>query len=429
MSTDPYAPDYTQVPYYKARAFYQPALGMEALNVLKALVATPKIKCGGVVVQQLDPASGEVLYDLTPFVVNGGNNTVTKDCTAEVSTSLNLEFSNLNLQWGSAQVLVTMLLKSEWYEAGQYQGFPLGVYVLTSPSVNLQPGSIVPVTGYEKTYLLQSSLPDSVSFNSGSTYLAGVTKMFVQAGLLVSGQPLNTVCNYPGAWASKTLPTTVSYALFGDTTATATFLDAVNGLLLASGMQPLYCDQLGNYTISPLPTPAAATPAWTFAGSVTEWSDPAFPSSSDCVVSDTDRSISRDVYGVPNEWYFIQQGLTVAPSHNDGRDGRYVVENTVVQPSDQTSVGRVLRSTQFINASGQADLIAQGNAIVQAQLAKSEAITFNSTGWPVAWQYDVFRYTDQTLPATDVRKVQCQGFTLPLDGSEMQWTTLVVGPS
>lgn len=419
------APDYTQVPGYVAPSVYYPALGTEALTILLGLVACNDLRYG-IEVFEVDN-SGAVLFDLTPFVVQAGNNTVTKDCTAEITTTVALEFSDLTLQWGSTLVQVYQLVSSNAFNAGQVYGFPVGCYVVTSPDIDLQPNSTTPVTGYEKTYLLQSSLGDSVTFAQTSTFSAGVKAMMVAAGLMSSGAALSTVADFPGDWSTKQLSVDLSYALFGDSTATTTYLDVINALLAASGCQPLFCDQLGNFQIVYLPVPANQSNQWTFSGSATDYSLANFPFSSDCVVSDTDRKINRDVYNVPNQWVFVQQGLGAPPSHNDGSDGRYVVNNTMRQPSDQTSVGRILRSTQFLNASGPADLVAQGDAIVTAQLSQGETITFSSTAWPVAWQYDVFRYTDATLPSPAVRKVQSQGFTLPLDGSMMSWSTVVVG--
>lgn len=395
-------------------SIYTPALGAESAAVLAAIAQTNQVNYD-FGADQVD-LFGAVIGDLTPYMVRDGNAVITRDCTVEVAGSLVCTLDH-ELVWGRDLVAPYMLVSSAEYQSGQQQRFNLGHYVATSPDTGLQTRSAHSVTGYEKLYLMQNQLGDSYLAAATTTYSASVLALMIAAGVIPSGGALADYVSFPGDWSTKTLPSDLAWPLDGTGT---TYIAAINQLLKASGQQPLFTDQNGRYTVAPLPVPRTQGQQWTFAGT-----DTAFGSTTSRIVSNSTRNIRRDVYNVPNQWVFIQQGLSFAPVEGSGQ---YTVNNTGTPPADQTTVGRILRSVQFLTASGQDDLKAQGDAIVTAQLAQAEQITLQSAPWPAAWQYDVFLYTDAALPITNVRKVQSQQWRLQLEGGWMDWTTLVVAP-
>jgi hypothetical protein len=102
------------------------------------------------------------------------------------------------------------------------------------------------------------------------------------------------------------------------------------------------------------------------------------------------------------------------------------VNNVAQPPSGQAFVGRVIRSSQYLTASGQADLKTQGDAIAQAAMMQAEQINLATTPWPVGRNFDVFYFWHEDLPFDPQRVCQAQSWTLPLWGGTMAWQANVV---
>lgn len=368
------------------------------------------------------------LEDITPYVVtNATTPTVKHDSTQDgVQTTLNFTYRRPSeLQWGNARIKVFMLVRCDGVNGGQWFRFPRGVYVVTSPNRDLQDPLSREVSGYDKLYLLMSEQADSMSWGPGTYYQDAVADCFIAAGLIATRVDFSTIADSSGGWASKQIPSGQfrSYALSGSA---QTYLSIVNALLADSGEQNLFVDFNGRYQVSDLPVPNSAALLWTW---VADQAAQAFVTSGDYrakIVLRANRAYNGDVYNQPNQFVFIDSNLTFTPTHTDGSDGMYVVNNTLTPPSDQTTVGRVIAHHEWLDASGTADLIAQGDAYVTKALGAIETITLQTDPWCVGWHYDVFLYADSALPGASTRRLQVQTWTLPLTGAPMEWETNVV---
>jgi hypothetical protein len=209
-----------------------------------------------------------------------------------------------------------------------------------------------------------------------------------------------------------------------------TFIDIINELLKASGCLPLYTDRYGKFTITLRTDPKATTPLFV-AGRTRTAFNPDF-ARTEMVVSDG-ATYTNDLWNVPNQFVFIQSGLTFDPVEGSGQ---FTINNSISDPthyrpgSDQETIGRIIRSVQHLSASGQTDLVTQGEAIYADRFATVETISLRTAPWPCAGHLDVFRYCDDKLPRTPLRKVQAKSWDLTLTGlAEMNWGTAVVSDS
>lgn len=377
--------------------------------------------------------SERFLEDITPYVVVNSSNTPTvkHDSTTDgVQTTLNFTYRRPDeLKWGSARIKVFMLVQCDGVSSGQWFRFPRGVYVVTSPNRDLQDSISREVTGYDKLSLLMSEQADSMSWNAGTFYQDAVADCFIAAGLINSRGDFGTIANSSGGWADKQIPSGQfrSYALNG---AAQTYLSIINALLADSGEQNLFTDFNGTFQVADLPTPGDDALVWTW---VADQAAQASVTSGDYrgkAVLRAGRTYNGDVYNQPNQFVFIDTNLTFTPTHTDGSDGMYVVDNFTIPPSDQITVGHVITHHEFLDASGTADLIAQGDSFVTKALSAIETISFSTSPWCVGWHYDVFLYADSALPGPfNTRRLQAQSWTLPLTGAPMEWETNVVSTS
>lgn len=370
--------------------------------------------------------AGTELEDLTPYLVKVGGSpaSITHDSTAEAPGKLTFGISKA-LQWGFDRVQPVALIAAPSYAGGAWQGFPCGIFVVTSPGRdNLDHDASYAVTGWDRVYLLQSDPQKSLTFAAGSTYLAAVQAVFRDSGALGVSAALSTIATYPGDWASKTLPGPLSFPAGGGDTRVA----IINRLLAASGQRPLYTDPTsGRWVIESVPTPATQPLLWRWQASAvpnppTALGDTGFPDRK--IVRYSQQSYAGDVYNAPNRWVFIQSGLSFQPVEGSGQ---YTVNNTTTPPTDQATVGRIIVKAVTLDASGQTDLKTQGDRIVADDLASFEKITVRTAPWPAAGHYDVFWFIHQALPTSPIRRVQAQQWTLPLEGGPMEWATNVVG--
>lgn len=369
-----------------------------------------------------------VVTELTPYLVRTTSGQVTGqvafDSTLDIPESCAFDLQGIVLQWGSALVSLSYLVRSPYYAGGVWQEFPIGVYVCTSPQADLQDTTVAQVTGSGKNYLLGSAVSQSFSFQTGFSFTSAVRDVLRAAGVLGSTATLASLVNYNADWGVKTVTTTQGILNYAPSD-NWTYLGIVNDLLKMSGQQPLYTDPLGQWTIDANYSPSTQSSlidliGAAYTGAPANWQY-------DSQVSDDTRTYTADVTGVVNQWIFIQSGLTFQPTGTDGSNGRYVVNNTTTPPSDQNTVGRVITEVDYLDATGQADLVSQGNSIVQTALAGAEVFDIDTMPNPGFWYYPVFRYFDGRLPRTSIRKLQDQRWTLPLDGEMMTHEAWTVG--
>lgn len=371
------------------------------------------------------------LVDITEGLLYSDSDSVQWDSTSEVQDSCTFSYRG-SLQWGSDIVVLYQLIRSTRYNAVNglvpeaWCRFPIGYFIVTTPGYDdLDIADFHQVTGYGKNYLLQNGLTDAYPFAIGDTYLDAITALFIASGALDPAGDLTDICDYPNDWATKTLAQPYNFTAED----TDSYLAGINQLLAASGARNIYVHPAtGRWVIEFIPaTTPNPPPRWWWAGSAVD-SDPYERITEDelkiaAIVQHANR-YSGDVYNVPNQWVFIQNGLTFQPIEGSGM---YTVNNLGTPPSDQNSVGRVIRSTQYLDATDQADLEKQGDAIVQTELSTAEQFTITSAPWPVGRNFDVFYFAHGALPFDSLRLVQAQQWELPIWGKPMTWTANAIG--
>lgn len=366
--------------------------------------------------------AGTVIQDLTYYLNKNDSDEIRYDSTADIQEDLTITFGQeVSLRWGSAKLAVYQLIKSAAYNTthgyvpGTWLRFALGHYVVTTPGFDdMDAADVRAVHGYGKNYLLQTMPRNSFAFDYATTYKAAIQTIFIAAGLVTTN--LSEVALFPGSWP-QTLPSPRNYPVSGN----MTYLDIVNELLKASGCRPLSVRRDGMWWIEFIPKPIKQDLRWTWAASA--------GTTADVNVKAVLRHKSRftgDVYAVPNQWVFTQAGLGFEPTGSDGSNGLYIVNNTTIAPSDQTSVGRIITVTQDLQASGQTELVSQGDEIVADALRGTEQISLDTAPWPSAGHYDVFTVAHTSFPDNPIRRVQAQSWALPLWGQPMTWQCFAV---
>jgi hypothetical protein len=353
-------------------------------------------------VEQLAPNLA-VVGDLSSDVSGG---TVHRDMTQAVHGTVDLTVSR-QLAWGYDRVRPYMLLTSR--TAGVTAArFNLGVYLMTTPSAPLAESPIsYAVTGFDQLHILQDTIGDSYAVAAGSSVLAAVETALLAAGVAA---PILLDSSASG----KTLATDMTWPV--TSSSSPQWVTIVNDLLATVAYQPVWCDWDGNFRSGPYVDPSARASEWTF---------PVGHPTLGIVLAD--RSVTNDVWGAPNWWRFVQSGLSYQPAEGAGQ---YTVQNVSTGASSQASVGRVVHApVQFLNATDQASLQAQGDAIVAAAKRSTEVVTVKLSPFPVAWHDDVVTYSDGALGAD--RKGNCTAWVLPLDWSSsataMDYTMQTVG--
>jgi len=322
--------------------------------------------------------------------VSGG--TIHRDNYADVHGTVDLTISR-ELAWGRDRVRPYMLLSSATAGVTACR-FNLGVFLLTTPDRPLDQLPVTySVTGYDQLHLLQDNIGDSYSVASGTNVLTAVTAVLTAAGI-TAPILLDSTASAKTLAKTRTWPQTSSDS--------PTWIGVVNDLLKAIGYAGVWCDWNGAFRATPYVLPAARPSEWTFdVGDL------------QVGIVASNRSVSNDVWGVPNWWRVIsnQDSTPIEGS------GRFTVENLDDGPSSQVSVGRVVHApVQYLDATSQADLEVQGNKIRAAAMSVPEIITARLSPFPIAGHWDRVVYSDAALGAD--RQAQCRSWSLPLDGSD-----------
>jgi len=322
---------------------------------------------------------------------------VHRDNYASVHGTVNLTISRA-LAWGKDRVRPFMLLSSG--SAGvSASRWNLGVYLLTTPDMPLAESPITySVTGFDQLHILQDFIGDSYSVAAGANVLTAV-RTALTAGGITAPVLLDTTA------AASVLSTALTFPL--TSSESPTWIQVVNGLLAAISYRGIWCDQDGAFRSGPYVNPSAAPVEWTFkVGDLITG------------IVASERTVAQDLWNAPNWWRFIQNGLTAAPVEGAGQ---YTVQNASTGLSSQASVGRTVHApVVFLDAVDQASLVAQGDARVAVDMRTTEVITAKLSPFPAAWHFDVVTYSDAALGSD--RKAQCRSWTLPLNGSDMDYT-------
>lgn len=366
-----------------------PRDGLTAEQVTAILQADALIVSAGL--EQLD-TNDQLVADITD-VLQGGE--VDRDMTATVHGSCKLTLSQA-LAWGSVRVRPYMTLTG----GGLSARWDLGVFVLTTPDNPI--GSNPPayaVSGFDKLYLLQNPIGDSYAVPAGSNVLDAVRTLLTASG--VGGAVL-----LDSTAGALTLATDMVWPLTSSDV--PTYLEVINALLAAISYIPLWADEDGAFRSSPDVLPEDRPVEFAFTAD-----DPRLS------LVGVERTLTSDMWAVPNWWRFIQNGLTAAPSEGAGQ---YTVTNTSQGATSVDRLGRTVRKVLFLDAADQDSLVAQGDAQVAADRRVSSVLKLKLGPWPPAGHRDVYSYTDAALGG--LVKVLCESWTLPLDGTlgDQVWT-------
>lgn len=316
--------------------------------------------------------------------------TVDRDSQAIIHGSVNFSITlDAPLNWGVARARPFYLLSGI--------RFNQGVYVLTTPKTNLSETPVTyDVTGFDKLYLLSTDIGDTYSVKKGANALAAISTAILAGDPTAFGK-----INLDQSAVDKTLSADMVWTQ--DEANTPTFLQVVNDILEAIGYQAIWADWDGHYRANKSLLPQDQSVEWEF--DLTDI---------DNVIVLEDRELDADQYGRPNYWKFVQSGRDTPPT---ATDGMYVVQDLEHQALLN---GRIQRKVEYLNASDQAALVAQGNAVVAEDRQLDETWALTTGALPLAWHRDVVSYIDPAL--IDARRMVGLSWTMVLDGSDMEWT-------
>jgi hypothetical protein len=325
---------------------------------------------------------------------------VARDNAAGVQGTLTMSISQA-LQWGYDRVRPYMLLSSETVGVSSVR-WNLGVFIMTTPDMPLDPSpTTYSVSGLDQNYLLQDNIQDSRSVPAGADVLTAVQAALTAAGILAPVL-LDTTA------AGKRLVTPLTWPLTSGSS--PTWLVVVNALLAAIGYLPIWTDWNGAFRSGPIIDPSLKPPEWTFKVGDLKTG-----------VVAAARTVSNDVWSSPNTWRFTQNGLGVPPVEGAGQ---YTTYNSSTGPSSIASVGARHAPVQFLDATSQADLVTQGDAIKATAMRVTEVLTLALSPFPAVWNRDTVLYSDPALGPD--RVAQCRSWSMPLDGSDMSYVLEVV---
>jgi hypothetical protein len=373
-----------------------PRDGFTAAQVTALLVAPDITVDLGV---DLLDASLNYVGDLSPDVVAAGS-VVHRNNYAPVHGTVDLTISR-QLAWGYDRVRPYVLLSS--LTAGVTGcRFNQGAYLLTTPDTLLEESpQSWKVTGYDQIHILGDFVGDSYSVAAGANVLAAVRTVLTTAG--ISGPVLLDT-----AASAKVLATVMTWPLTSSNS--PTWLKVINDLLAAISYRGIWCDWDGAFRSGPYVDPSARPSEWLFGvGDLVTG------------IVAPQRTVTNDLWGVPNWMRFIANGLTVPPVElvpgTSTHNGQYTVQNPSTGLSSQASVGRVVHAAPvFLDAVDDTSLKSQGDALFATATRVSEVISAKLSPFPLAWHFDVGVWSDSALGAD--RKVQCRSWDLPLDGPD-----------
>lgn len=358
-------------------------------------------KIGGTASLVLDPASWEAL----------GNTTLLEQWVAPGS----LSFDTTALYWGNPR---TRLRPYVVLSAGEVSAkFYLGVYVPGTPQAPMDsPEPIYTVTCYDQTAIFDVPITSAISYPSGQNVKAAIDAIFVQFRIGYNSYLFSN--EQFGLKSSSQVTVPVSWSIDSG----STYLDIINALLTMIGFYPLWADCYGTLQLTPWVDPRTAG-----IGYVLDATDP------DQNIIDPTGTWTPDVWKVPNTWIFLQNGLQVAPVEGAGQ---YTITNNNNGPNSiSRQFGRVLFSYHNLDASSQADLVTQGNAIMVQETQYGETFNLPTGPLPLVGHADVVTFTSNNIPPnmyalvaqTQQRRCNVLSWQLPLDETAMLWSLGTVG--
>ncbi len=312
------------------------------------------------------------------------------------------------LRWGIALVRPYMLLTAK----GSTVRFNVGVFTLTSPQRRVgETPETYDVTGADRltllsrqigaTYTASALLADGVT---PRTYRRALRDVFEASGL--SGALIE------GSAADSNLPKDRVWPLIGETTdpdndnTPVTYLRVVNDLLRAINFRSVYADEDGVFRCSAYQEPTVRPIEFSF-----------YAETVDTPIEE-DRTVTQDVWAVPNRWVFR---WTNAPDATAAADRVYQYDLPAGDPMSAANRGLVWTSVVDYEAASRAKLIELGDRRVASDRRVQAVYEVTVGPFPAAGHADIYLYSDPEAGAFN--KVQCVSWELDLlgDGTQMRW--------
>jgi hypothetical protein len=342
-----------------------------------------------------------VVDDITEWL-SGGN--VSRNSYAVSHGSARLMLSK-ELDWGSAIVRPYYLIAgptSSTATARAVAKFYLGAYYTEVSTDDLENSPPTwEVTGHDILSILDDAIGDAYSVAKGVAPLTRVEDILRDRGVtryLIDRSAAATVLSTPMTW---TLDDNVNW------------LFVVNQLLAAIGYRGVYSDWEGWLRCEPYIPPSDRASEWVFAVDGVS------------TIVGAALSRSRDMYDAPNRWVFYRNSGTDDVPPVDG-NGRYEYVNQLVAASSvEARNGRVITKTVGVDAATQTALVQQAQITIDADMSVTTRLTFPTSPFPLAWHFDRITLLDPRVGGA-ASEVQGSSWSLPLDGSDMEWETTVV---
>lgn len=397
--------------------------GLSAAQVASILTAADSISVDKGL--ELLNANLDVVADISEDLAGG---TISRVMDADIHGTCRLSVSRA-LTWGTDIVRPYMRMTDD--VTGLSARFNVGAYCLVTPARDMGDSvETYDVTGYDRLYLLNRPVGQSYTIPQGTTYLTAAVAVVAAAGL-----PTSAVL-FDGTARDKALPSDMTWPLQRpERDDTGQFLpghgtvfmwlDVLNDLLAAIGYRNVWADENGRFRSEPNVNPAQRSVDWTF------------DTDQRTTIVSPRRTVTRDMWQVPNRWVFIQQNRssdapapTFGPPVSDGvwartpgGDGLYTVDNLSAGPTSQSQRGLVWASVTQLDAADQATLVQQGDAQVVNDITVTTTFKVTTGPFPAAGHGDVFAYDDDVLGLQSVQAVQ---WDLDLDGADMAWQWSVI---
>ncbi len=320
--------------------------------------------------------------------------TIHSECKLSIST---------DLPWGNAIVRpyqtltgTTSPTDAELTTMKFYQG----AYFLDVQEEDLsEVPSVFDVQGLDILSILDDSIGDDYSIDTGVLYLARVEEILLSRG--ISRYHIDQDAWDKAAAAPKT------YSLDED----PTWLQVVNDCLAAIGYQGIWTDQLGEFQVRAYTTPSARAPEWVLTADVEN------------TLLTQRRKRSREFYGAPNRWVFYQSNVT-EEQPVDG-DGRYEFTNETAGETSVEARGRVITAKpQGVDVADHDSLVAYAQRVIDADMQIPTRFSIETAPLPTAWHMDRYLVSDPQIgAATDVLGVS---WSRDLSGSDMshEWSAV-----
>lgn len=265
------------------------------------------------------------------------------------------------------------------------------------------------VTGQDRLYLLDRQVGRSYVVTAGTAVLDAVRAVYGDAG--ITGFLIDSTASDVAVPVTMTWPLIPSTASSDGDSSPTTWLRIVNDLHALINYRGAWADEHGYLRSTPYVNPADQ--ASRFAFDATDLLR--------CPVGRV-RTRSQDLYGIPNVWIFTRDNLDADVVPVDGA-GMYIVENfddglSSINARGGDPAGRWPMQIP-LSAADQATLVALGDARVAADKRGVTTFKVPTSPWPCAGHFDTFVYCESDFGGSVA--VQATEWTLPLDGSDMDW--------